>query len=102
MDWTDLKEYLQLDNKINVVESTLPTMEHVAEFSRFYVKEKQGLGLVGAALLHSYVTKNTYTREELDAYKKGISDFANFFRQAKYEYDEKVKEQNKTQNKQKK
>lgn len=68
-------------------QNILGTQEKVAKFGDFYHEQNEGLMLIGAALIHSFVSSNTFTPEELEAYKKGLSDFGRFFKQAWEERD---------------
>ena len=84
MKFSKIREYLstRIYNKTKPALSLLGTGVNVKKFGDFYVQNAPELGIVGAGLLHSYVSQNTFTPEELVAYKKGLHDFGGLFKQA--------------------
>jgi hypothetical protein len=62
--------------------SLLGTQAEVNKFGEFYMNHSENLGVVGAFLVHSFVSKNNFTPEELAAYKKAVADYAEVFRKA--------------------
>jgi len=68
-------------------QSLFGTQKVVNEFGSFYDNNKTDLSIAGASILHAYVSKESFTPEELMAYKRAIADFSGVFRQASADMD---------------
>lgn len=53
----------------------------VNKFAQFWKEQGDDLMLVSAVKLHEYELSTDYTKEEMQAYKKGLADLALFFNQ---------------------
>lgn len=60
-------------------EQVLGTNAIVDAFAQFYEKRAMDLNVVGAYLLHKYISENKVNSEQFEAYKLALGEFGSFF-----------------------
>lgn len=91
-EWESLRKFLQQDKQDSLAETVLGSIKKVDQFSLFWGAQSDGVMLAAASSLHSLVATQQFTKEEFDAYRKGLYSMVNFFRQCAGERARRVEE----------
>lgn len=60
-------------------EQVVGTNAAVDAFAQFYDRQAMNINIVGAYLVHEYISNNKVNSEQFEAYKKAIGEFGSFF-----------------------
>ena len=90
--WKYIKQYLLIKGARSTSEEVLATQEKVDEFSEVWDNNQEGLMLISASLMHNFVTRNDFNKEDLEMYKRGLTDFALFFEQCSVDRKKRINE----------
>jgi hypothetical protein len=75
-------------------EATLGDTHKLGQFSQFWADNGEDLMIVAAAKLHDFTSEESYNKEELEAFKKGLAAIGTFFPDCALEIEKlKVKEE---------
>lgn len=89
----ELRKYLSNQKREGMAcEKILGTNTAVNKFAGFWDKSQDDLMVVAAVKLNEYLSGNTFTADELTAYRKGLADVSLFFAACSVEREEKIKE----------
>lgn len=74
-------------------EQILGTNTQVLDFAKFWDSNGQDLMLLAAFYIHTYTTDEEFTKEELNAFKKGIASIGMFFNQCSIEVEQRLQKE---------
>tara|TARA_R100000656_G_scaffold112040_2_gene84062 strand:+ start:2214 stop:2501 length:288 start_codon:yes stop_codon:yes gene_type:complete len=79
MIFKHLRKYLTNRKDVKFCQGVLGAKDKVSKFHQFWNTNGEDLMVVSAYLVHEFVTNNEFTPQELNAYKKAISDMGAFY-----------------------